>query len=142
MTGFPLAMAGLTLVPFRALANAERTRIAEVLDEPELRSKPIWRDLLHAAVRWAPNTVSLTAVATWWAGALGGLTWALWGWALPADGAEVPELLGFGDDYTTIVGLYFALGLLFAVTLPAVARWAARFEARFARKLLTPREPA
>lgn len=155
LTGVPRALVGVTLGPFRsrALADDERARIAEVLGEPVARPEyragrgrhrvpaavtdpQVWRDLLHAVVRWAPSTIAFTVVVSWWVGVAGGLTWALWGWSLPDADREVPEMLGFGDAYMTTVGFYFALALLLGVTLPAVAQWAARFEARAAQRIL------
>jgi hypothetical protein len=160
VTGLPLAVAAFTscvtglfagVGPALAkrFATAERARIAVVLDEPvpapvyrtggwlaALADRQTWRDLAHATLRWLPSTIAASFTLTWWAGAIGGLTWALWGWALPEGNNEVPELLGFGDGYGTIVAWYFGIGLLFAATLPAVARTAARLEAGFARALL------
>ena len=77
-------------------------------------------------------------MVTWWAGALGGLTWALWGWALPSgpDHRDLPELLGLGDSYLTATLFHAVAALLFLVTLPAIVRGAAVLEARFARALL------
>ncbi len=159
--GLEVAGVGLPLMLFalmqaRGFAAAERERVAVVLGRQipdpvyravdsstlptRLRSvladRQTWRDLAHAALRWIPSTVAFIVVATWWAAIVGGLTWALWGWSLPADGAEVPELIGLGDSYSTNVGFHAAVALLFILTLPPVARWAARFEARFAERLL------
>jgi hypothetical protein len=152
--GVPLLAA--TMLWSRGFATAERARVAPVLGaalpDPTYRaatseSLPArliavltdpqsWRDLAHAALRLVPSTIAFSLVATWWAGVLGGATWALWGWALPTDDVEVPELLGFGRGYGTIVTFYLIVAAFFALTLPAVARWSARFEARFARALL------
>jgi hypothetical protein len=152
--GVPLLAA--TLMWSRGFATAERARVAPVLGAaiptPAYRtaksaSLPArllavladpqsWRDLTHATLRLIPSTIAFSFVATWWAGVLGGATWSLWGWALPKDDVELPELLGFGDSYGTIVIFYLAIAAVFAVTLPAVTRWAAILEARFARALL------
>jgi len=153
LTGLPLAVASFTTGPAlaRRFAAAERARIAGVLGEPvrepayrtggrfaALADRQTWRDLAHATLRWLPSTIASSFVLTWWAGLVGGLTWAAWGWALPSGPGvhELPELLGFGDAYGTIVAWYLGIGLVFAATLPLVARAAARFEARFARALL------
>ncbi|GAA3236374.1 sensor domain-containing protein [Dactylosporangium siamense] len=175
LTGFPLALAGLTLcmtgfvagvslvvvwvgVPLmiaamtlsRAFAGMERARIAAVLSEAGPVRQPryrggltdpqAWRDLAHASLRIVPSTAAFSVVVTWWAGVLGGLSWALWGWALPdGEGAQgLPELLGLGDAYLTAVAFYLVAALLFAVTLPVAVHGAARFEARFAQALLSP----
>ncbi|WP_433383565.1 sensor domain-containing protein [Actinoplanes sp. CA-142083] len=152
--GVPLLVATLMLA--RGFAAAERARVGAVLGAalptPSYRAAKSatmparvlavlsdpqsWRDLAHAVLRLAPSTIAFSFVVTWWAGVLGGATWALWGWALPSDDVELPELLGFGDKYGTIVIFYLAIAAVFAVTLPAVTRWAATLEARFAKVLL------
>ncbi|MEU4562406.1 sensor domain-containing protein [Actinoplanes sp. NPDC023936] len=116
---------------YRAGGSSVVSRLVAVLTDPQS-----WRDLVHAVFRFIPSTIAFSFVVTWWAGVLGGLSWALWGWALPDDGMELPELLGFGDGYLTIVVFYLVFAVGFAATLPTVTRWAARFEAGFARALL------
>ncbi|GLW35912.1 sensor domain-containing protein [Actinoplanes regularis] len=143
----------------RGFAETERGRIARVLGEPLARpdyrtsgstnplrrlvtalgDRQTWRDLAHATLRFLPSTVAFALTVTWWAAMLGGLTWALWGWALPDDSQELPEMLGLGDAYLTTVVCYLVGAVAFAATLPAVVRWSATFEARFARRLLTGR---
>ncbi|MFB9184972.1 sensor domain-containing protein [Dactylosporangium sucinum] len=149
--GVPLAVAALTLA--RTFATAERARVADVLGEavprPVYRTgtwrmfadPQSWRDLAHALLRWIPSTVAFCIVVSWWAAALGSLTWSLWGWALPdgPDDHELPELIGLGDAYLTAVVFYLVVAAVLAVTLPAVTRAAARVEAGFARALLGPR---
>ncbi|GAB3864709.1 sensor domain-containing protein [Dactylosporangium cerinum] len=149
--GVPLMIAAMTLS--RVFARAERARIAAVLGKAKAEAEAgqvrqprhrvaftdpqAWRDLAHASLRIIPSTVAFSVVVTWWAGVLGGLSWALWGWALP-DGQGLPELLGLGDAYLTAVAFYLVAALLFAVTLPVAVHGAARFEARFAQVLLSP----
>jgi hypothetical protein len=155
--GVPLTF--FALMQARGFATTERERIARVLGReiqtPSYRTAEAstllprlwavltdgqtWRDLAHATLRWIPSTIAFTVVATWWAGILGGLSWALWGWALPDGNAELPELLGFGDAYLTNVAFYAAVAALLVVTLPLVARKSALLEARFAEQLLTGR---
>jgi hypothetical protein len=157
--GVPITI--FALMQARGFAATERERIAGVLrheiPEPVYRtaSAPTlparllavladaqtWRDLAHTTLRFIPSAISFSLVATWWAAVVGGLSWVLWGWSLP-DGPgdnELPELLGLGDAYLTNVTFYLVLAVPFALTLPAVTRWAARFEARFAEKLLAGR---
>jgi hypothetical protein len=155
--GVPLAF--FALMQARGFAAAERERIAPVLEReiPAPAHRPAaatlpsrlfavladaqtWRDLAHAVLRWIPSSIAFTLVATWWAAVLGGLTWVLWGWALPGgpEARELPELLGLGGSYLTKVAFYGVLALVFVVTLPAVTRWAALLEARFAERLLGP----
>ncbi|MFI1990653.1 sensor domain-containing protein [Actinoplanes sp. NPDC020271] len=159
--GLSVVWLGVPLLIFalgtsRGFAESERARIAKVLGEPVaqphyrttdspnvltrlvtvLGDPRCWRDLAHAGLRWIPNSISFSLTTTWWAGMIGGVTWGLWGWALPSDDREVPELLGFGDAYSTIVIFYLVVAVFFAATLPTVAHASARLEARFARKLL------
>lgn len=153
--GVPLVAA--TMMFARGFAAAERERIAPVLGGPArtgryrttgtgaarrvltvLADPQSWRDLAHAILRFVPSTISFSFVTTWWAGMLGGFSWSLWGWSLPSgpDGDDLPEILGLGDGYLTATVFYLMAGLLFAVTLPLVARAAAQLEARFANALL------
>ena len=148
--GVPLVV--FALMQARGFAASERARLA--LPAPAYReafsparhhrllatvSDPrSWRDLAHAALRFIPNTISASLVLTWWLGLLGSVTWALWGWSLPngPDDADLPQVLGLGDSYTTSVVFYLMVAAAFALTLPAVAHAAARLEAAFARALL------
>ncbi|BBH67754.1 hypothetical protein ACTI_44390 [Actinoplanes sp. OR16] len=152
--GVPILIATMMLA--RGLAVTERSRIAPVLGVPErivtyrgatrdsvisrmiaaVTDPQSWRDLAHATLRVIPSSIAFSIVVSWWAAVIGGISWALWGWSLPDDGKEVPEMLGFGDAYLTTVTFYLVIAAAFAVTLPAVTRWAARLEARFAQALL------
>jgi signal transduction histidine kinase len=148
-----------TLMTARGFATLERARIRPVLhrDMPHpyykkrsgagfvrrmitpLTDGQAWLDLLHGVFRFIPSTVAFAFTLTWWVGALGGLTWALWGWSLPSepDDQDLPDLLGFQPDYTTHVVFYLVLGAFFAITLYPVVRGVALFEAQFARGLLS-----
>jgi signal transduction histidine kinase len=148
-----------TLMTARGFATLERARIRPVLHRdmphPYYKKRPgagfvrrmitpltdgqAWLDLLHGVFRFIPSTVAFAFTLTWWVGALGGLTWALWGWSLPSepDDQDLPDLLGFQPDYTTHVVFYLVLGAFFAITLYPVVRGAALFEAQFARGLLS-----
>jgi signal transduction histidine kinase len=81
---------------------------------------------------------------TFWAGALGGITYGLWDWSLPdasrnPDNTDLLELLGFESTAGRRILLYTAVGLLFAVLLPFVVRGAALLQAQLGRALLTSR---
>ncbi|MCO8273283.1 sensor domain-containing protein [Actinoplanes sp. TRM 88003] len=143
--GVPLLM--LALLQSRKFATQERARAGAVLGvevpEPAYRGgrllplitdRMTWWELSHAMLRFIPNTIAVSFVATWWAGMLGGVSFALWGWSLPGD--DLPELLGLSDTYAASVICYLVTGLIFALTLPAVVRAAARFEARIALTFL------
>jgi signal transduction histidine kinase len=148
-----------TLIMSRGLATLERVRIRPVLrravPHPYYKKRPdagylrrvltpltdgqAWLDLLHGVFRFIPSTVSFSFVVSWWAAALGGLSWSLWGWSLPdgPDDRDLPDLLGFSRDYGTHVTFYLVAGVFFAVTLYPVVRGAALLEALFARGLLS-----
>jgi signal transduction histidine kinase len=148
-----------TLIMSRGLATLERARIRPVLrravPHPYYKKRPgagfrrralapltdgqSWLDLLHGIFRFIPSTLSFSFVVTWWAATLGGLSWSLWGWSLPAgpDDHDLPDLLGFSHDYGTRVTFYLVIGVFFALTLYPVVRGAALLEALFARGLLS-----
>ncbi|MCY1139812.1 sensor domain-containing protein [Actinoplanes sp. Pm04-4] len=143
--GVPLLV--FALMQSRRFAARERERAGAVLGvevaAPVYRTGRLtalitdgqaWRELAHAVLRFIPNAVAVSFVATWWAGVLGGVSFALWGWSLPGD--DLPQLLGLSDTYAASIIFYLVAGLLFAVTLPVVVRAAARLEARFALLLL------
>jgi signal transduction histidine kinase len=154
--GLPLLMAVMYLA--RGFATLERARIGPVLGDPmhhaSYKSRPhasllgrfvtpltdgqAWLDLLHGMFRFIPSTVAFSLVVAWWTGAVGGLSWGLWGWTLPngPDDRDLPELLGINGGYGTRVAFYLAAGIFFAGTLYWVVRGAALMEAWFARGLL------
>ncbi|WP_203785399.1 sensor histidine kinase [Paractinoplanes rishiriensis] len=155
---FGLPILAAAMYTSRGFATAERARIGPVfgrrMEHPQYRRPrhpgPFWRlltpvtdgqywlDLLHAWFRFIPSTIAFALVVTWWSGALGGLTWGLWGWSLPngPNDQDLPELLGFAPDYGSRVLFYLAAGVFFAGTLYWVVRGAAMLEAQFARVLL------
>ncbi|WP_409329579.1 sensor histidine kinase [Trujillonella humicola] len=158
-----VAVLALTLVAARGLATAERAWLPAVLRRElprpvyrraegsalrrlltPLRDAQCWLDALHAVVRLPFAILSFGVTVAFWAGALGGLTWAAWGWALPdgPDDQDLPELLGFGDGYAVRVAFHAALGLLLALLLPVVVRGVAVLQAQVGRALLTSRAAA
>jgi signal transduction histidine kinase len=154
--GLPILMATLLLA--RGFATLERHRMADVfgrrLAQPHYKrvagpglwrrvftpmsDAQCWFDLLHGISRFIPSTLAFAFVVTWWAGALGGLTFPLWDWSVPRgpDNTDLPELLGMGDALSTRIVFYTAVGVFFAGTLYPVVRSAALVEAAFARWLL------
>jgi signal transduction histidine kinase len=155
--GLPILVATMFMV--RGLATVERARIGPVLGRrfphPYYKTRPdkgpiarmltplidgqSWLDLLHAMFRFIPSTISFVFVVTWWSGALGGLSWWLWGWSLPddPDHHELSDLLGFDHGYGTRSAFYLAVGIFFLGTLYWVVRGAALLEAYFAKGLLS-----
>jgi signal transduction histidine kinase len=154
--GLPILMAVMFIS--RGLATLERARIGPVFGHPmphpyytqrpgagpigkmltPLTDGQYWLDLLHGMFRFIPSSIAFSLVITWWSSTLAGLTWGLWGWAIPngPDDQDLPDLLGFSDSYGTKVAFYLALGIFFGGTLYWVVRGSALMEAWFARGLL------
>jgi hypothetical protein len=158
LAGLPILAGAFALA--RGFATVERARVAAVLGHElphpayqkvlptdgflRRMSRPIadgqaWLDLIHGMFRFIPSTISFAFVVTWWAGAIGGLTTPLWDWSIPRgrDNTDLPELLGLGSGTDVRIALYMAAGLFFALTLVPVVRMAAKFEAGFARAMLS-----
>ena len=156
--GVPLLLGTFMLA--RGFAVVERARIAPVigrrLPHPYYkRAAPgasvvrrvltpfadgqAWLDLLHGVLRFIPSTIAFSFAVTWWAGALGGITFPLWDWSVPRgpDNTDLPELLGMGDAWETRMIFYMAAGFFFLGTLYPVVRGMALMEAHFARGLLS-----
>lgn len=145
--GLAITVVGLPILALmfslaRGLAYGDRVQLRALLrlDAPMPRYKEVtargwfgrvttpftdaqaWLDVAFQLVRLPFGITSFTLVVTWWAGALGGLTYPLWGWSLPrsAGNTQLPELLGLGSSYLVEVLWYLAIGLFFAVTLRPV----------------------
>ena len=95
--------------------------------------------MLHGILRFPISRDDVLVVVTWWAVALGGLTYGLWDWSLPhaETNYELPELLGFDDTPQARITFYVIIGVFFALTLPFVVRACALVEAWLGRALLT-----
>ncbi|MGY1749955.1 sensor histidine kinase [Modestobacter sp. SYSU DS0511] len=107
-----------------------------------------WLDVLHALVHMTVAIPAFVVAVVWWAITLAGLTSVAWDWSIPYGGADepenhtLPEILGMADTGTNRVLLYTAVGVLFALTLPAVVRGCALAQAQLGRGLLTWRGEA
>jgi signal transduction histidine kinase len=156
--GVPILVGTIMLA--RGFATLERARIAPVIHRriphpiykraganPSLLRRAFtpltdgqsWLDLVHSIFRFIPSTLAFVFAVVWWVGALGGLTYWLWGWSVPdgPDSQDLPELLGLGEDLNTKIVFYLAVGAFFALTLYPVVRGVALLEAQFARGLLS-----
>jgi signal transduction histidine kinase len=156
--GIPILTA--TIYVARGLAEVERVRVGPVLHTPRVRVRyrtagpdagfwrklftPLadiqsWLDVLHAILRFPVSIATFVFVVTWWAVALGGLTYFLWDWSVPhpPDNIELPELLGFADTPTNRISVYLVIGVIFTFSLPFATRAAALLEAWLGRALLT-----
>jgi signal transduction histidine kinase len=158
VVGLPI-LAGALFVS-RFFADVERMQIAPVLRQPRVRPIykeaapgaaswrrlliPItdaqsWLDLANGIIRFPLAIFGFVLTVTWWAGALGGLTYWAWDWSIPRGNGDVQlnELLGMGDTTGARVVLYTAFGVFFLLTLPLVIRGAALMQAGLSRTLLT-----
>ena len=143
VTVIGLPVLALALQVARGLAFSERAQLRTLmqLDPPAPRYREsksgnwfarmlspfadpqAWLDAAFQLVRLPLGIFSFTLIVVWWAGALGGLTYVLWGWSIPATEANhtLPELLGISGGWIVDTLVYFVMGLFFALTL----RWAA-----------------
>lgn len=161
IVGIPV-LAG-TLLAARGFAELERAQLRHLLerDVPPARYKrpgdvngwfrktlvpltdgQLWLDVLHAFVAFVVSTATWVITVTWWATAVGGIVFPIWGWALPQDdpdSSDLPELLGLGDAYSTRVIFYVTFGLLVAASLPFVIRACTFLRAGLADLLLVSR---
>ena len=154
------------LLAARMAAAVERNMVPEVigrpLGTPRYRRAPqgagwfrtaltpltcgqSWMDAGHALIRLPVATAAFVVVTVCWAVALAGVTYPVYGWVLyttvGSDGG-LPELIGLGDSLTVSVLFHTAVGVLFAVNLPFVARGAAGLNAALAQAFLSPYAPA
>jgi hypothetical protein len=149
----------LALLTARAFADLERVRLRAVDEAPVVRPAyrrvdpgagliarlltPIrdgqsWLDLLHGILGFVLALVGFVFAVTWWALALGGLTWPIWGRFIPdgnGDDVVVREVMGQDTDHNRLI-LYVAIGAVAFVTLPLILRGFTAVRAGFARALL------
>ncbi|WP_188188192.1 sensor domain-containing protein [Nonomuraea sp. SYSU D8015] len=157
--GLPVLAATAALT--RNLADVERVALPGVLGHPVARPRyapapagagwfrrlmnPIlngqaWLDLLHGIVAFPFALLSFVLTTVWWAGAVAGLTFPLYGWIIARiPGVELgwPEWLGLPDNDLAFVVVNTAAGLAFALTLVPVVRLAALLKAGVAQAMLT-----
>ncbi|WP_244872166.1 sensor histidine kinase [Catellatospora sp. TT07R-123] len=160
LLGAGLFILSATLMIARGLADLERLRAARVLDRPlprplyrtaepggsvvrrlltPLRDGQSWLDLLWAVLQYPLAIVGFVLTVTWWAVSLGGLTYWFWSRWLPdsPDQHGLAELIGLSDSPATERWLQFAIGAVFALSLPWVVRGCALLTARPAATLLS-----
>ena len=150
-----------TLLTARGLADVERGMLPGVLGGPVTRPRypkapedarwvrklvqPLltgqsWLDLLHGVVAFPVAIAAFVVTVTWWAGAVCGLLYPVYGWVIakiPGDDTQLPELLGFGRGYVVDSVFNVIMGAVFAVTLPFAVRGAALARAGLGKALLS-----
>jgi signal transduction histidine kinase len=108
-----------------------------------------WRAVLHGVLNFPLSVASFCITVTWWAFAVFGLTEWLWRPAVPWDACFAT--IGYCDvngEYRTLVDIWhiplpqvafdFGVGLVCAVTLPAVLMALTWLHAALAQGLLAP----
>ncbi|MEV4111445.1 sensor domain-containing protein [Nonomuraea sp. NPDC049695] len=158
--GLPVLAA--TAAASRHLADLERVALPGVLGHPVARppyapapegagwfrramnpltSGQAWMDLLYGIIAFPFSLVAFVLTTVWWAGALAGLTFPIYGWVIARiPGAEhgvVLQWLGLPETPTMFVVANTAVGVLFALTLVPVVRMAALLKAGVAQVMLT-----
>ena len=162
--GTAVLLAGLvvlsgTLVLARGFAHLERLRLSDLYGRPVVRLPyrgvparagtarrlltPLtcgrsWSDVLHALLYPIPATIGAVLAAAWWALALGGLLYPLWGWTLylVPGYTEVGRFLLPESPALATLAVYLVGGLLFALTLPMALRVLAWTSSSLSRLLL------
>jgi signal transduction histidine kinase len=155
--GLPVLYATFYLARF--YARVERAMVARVIPVPGGRvqykepgpgagwwrriTTPLtdgqsWLDLGHGLLAFVTSLASFLVVMIWWAGALGGVTYPLWSWAIPSDPGDQQfhQLLGLPDTRLADIGVQTSMGLVLLITLPPVVRGAALLRALPARGML------
>ncbi|GAA1031350.1 sensor histidine kinase [Virgisporangium ochraceum] len=157
LLGLPVLFAAMFLA--RMFANGERALLTRVIRVPAARVNykqppadagwwrrivtPLtdgqnWLDLGHGLVTFGTSLASFILLASWTIGALSGVTYPIWFWALPdsPDDQQFHQLLGLPDTAFANIAVQFSMGLVFLITLPPVARGAAMLRALPARGML------
>lgn len=164
LVGLPVLTLGILTA--RGFAHLERRRLARLTGSPVVnpvvnpvylaaaptdgllrrlttpaRDRQSWLDVVWTMVAILTATVSWSVAVTWWATAVGGSTYALWGRIVPrgTDPVTLASLLGFGNGWTADALVISAVGLVALLTLPLALRAAALLHSTLARDLLCGR---
>jgi signal transduction histidine kinase len=93
-----------------------------------------WLDFAHGVTALVTGVTAFAFTIVWWAGALGGTTYAAWSWAIPEDpnDQQLAQILGLPDTRFAENAFNTVLGLVFLATLPLVVRASAVMRALLA----------
>jgi signal transduction histidine kinase len=166
--GVGLPILGVTMFIARGLADVHRASLRSILRRPVPRpiypsapadagwlrklANPLmigqsWLDATAGLLDLAFGIAAFVIGVTWWAGALGGITYGLWDWTIPYDAQHqsggivvnnesLSQYLGMGTGAGARILLNTAFGVFFLLTLPLALRLAALLRAQVARGLL------
>lgn len=156
--GVPVIIA--TLLAARLFASLERTMQRSILlrPTPPARYEPInegtpmrrllapakdpqsWLDVVGSVILFPVSTATWSIAVTWWATAIGSLSFPLWGWALRSvDNQSLFEVMGLPRNYAIDVVGYLLLGVIALVTLPWAMRGLTVMQSGLARLLFIER---
>jgi signal transduction histidine kinase len=160
LVGLPILVLGILTA--RGFAYLERQRLGRLTSEtrahPEYltadpsdgilrrltapaRDRQSWLDVVWVLVALITGTISWAIGIAWWAAAIGGPTYAIWGRTIPrgTDPVTLASLLGFGDTWGADVLVICTIGLVALFTLPIVMRAAALLHSTLGQDLLCGR---
>lgn len=160
ITGVGLPVMAGALLAARAFADLDRLAIGPVLRLPRVRPEyhvaapgsgifkrviavigdsQSWLDAVHALVKFVLSIVAFVITVVWWAGAIGGILYWTYDWAIPRspDNIDLNDLLGLGNGTGPRLLLYTAIGVFFLLSLPIVVRGCALLQASLSKALLT-----
>lgn len=154
--GVGLPLLALSLMMARGFASVERVRLRALGMRIPQPATPVrrsgwhgwidaacdrrsWLDAMHAVVTYPIAAVAGALTVTWWAAALGGLSYPLWRWTLPdgPDNQNLAELMGITSTAGDIA-LNLGIGAAFAITLVPVVRGLAGTLSGLSRAVLAP----
>ena len=105
-----------------------------------LRDPQSWLDLAWGVVGLVTGTFAFVLAVTWWATALGGLSYWIWERFVPqGDDVTLASLAGLGDGRGADIALTSVIGAVAALTLPLVVRFAASLDGSVSHLLLCSR---
>ncbi len=128
---------GEVAAPVYLAAEPGASRVRRALTP--LRDVQSWLDLLWSGTGLVTGTLAFSIVLSWWAAALGGLTYWYWQRWIPDADNTLAEVLGMGSGRGPEILLNSIFGVVAVLTLPWATRFAAWVHSSLARALLDSR---
>lgn len=105
-----------------------------------LRDPQSWLDLAWALLGLVTGTFAFVLAVTWWATALGGLSYWFWERFVPqGDDVTLASLVGLGDGRGADIAVTTVIGAVAALTLPLAIRFASALDGAVSHLLLCSR---